>query len=144
MLGEGLRGQHMRPVEKLRHIATWLGSSLAHMVEKGEERHQIRVLSGKVLLLSHQPGAPSRTVLTVACLKACLPLSLASAGCCHRLGLQPTREQQAMRGRLETDGDGQRQSLVWQPSICPPQDTPWRAPRLQHTPSNTLTRWNRD
>lgn len=38
-------------------------------------------------------------------------------------GLWSTRAQLAMQGRVETDGDGQRQSLVWPPSICSPQDT---------------------
>lgn len=36
----------------------------------------------------------------------------ASADSCHMRRLWPTRAQLAMQGRVETDGNGQRQSLV--------------------------------
>lgn len=41
----------------------------------------------------------------------------------QRVQVAATRAPQAMPGRLETDSNGQRQTLAWRPGVCPPPRT---------------------
>lgn len=122
MSGEGSWGRQNKQGTEIAPYC-YLAGLFPHTYGGGRERRGTKIwaLSRQVFLLSCQPGAPSGKVLTATRVsKPANPSHRKSAGGCHTWGLQPTRAQLAMQGgRLETDGDGQRQTLVWRPSVCP-------------------------